>query len=82
MANVKLFGIHSMKVKNNSLTIEARNIEELLLKLSSLEPSLTLEELKRSLIFVNHKNITQLNMFKTKIDSSDNISILSPVAGG
>ena len=82
MANVRLFGIHSIKVGNNSLIIDAKNIEELLLKLAKLESSLTLKELKGSLIFVNNKNITQLNMFKTKIDSSDNISILSPTAGG
>ena len=82
MANVRLFGIHSIKVGNNSLIIDAKNIEELLLKLAKLGSNLTLKELKGSLIFVNNKNIAQLNMFKTKIDSSDNISILSPTAGG
>lgn len=82
MAIVKLFGIHSTKVKNSDLVIDAKNIEELLLKLTELEPSLTLGELKRSIIFINNRNITKLNIFKTKIDHDDNISILSPVAGG
>lgn len=82
MAFVKLFGIYSMKSVNNSLIIDAKNLEELLLKLIQLEPNLTLEELKRSLVFVNNKSINQLNMFKTKLNSSDNVSILSSSAGG
>ncbi|CCQ92988.1 putative sulfur carrier protein AF_0552 [[Clostridium] ultunense Esp] len=82
MAKVKLFGIYSIKVGKNELIIKAKNIEELLIKLSEIEPNLTMEELKRSLIFVNNRNITELSMFKTKIDHNDNISILSPIAGG
>lgn len=82
MAKVKLYGIYSTKVENNQLIIEAKNIEELLLKLSQLEPNLNIKELRRSIIFVNNKNITELSMFKTKIEHNDNISILSPIAGG
>jgi molybdopterin converting factor small subunit len=82
MAKVKLFGIYSTKVEKDNLIIEAKNIEELLTKLTELEPKLGLKELKRSLIFVNNRNITELDMFKTKINHEDSISILSPVAGG
>jgi molybdopterin converting factor small subunit len=82
MAKVKLFGIYSTKVEKDNLIIDAKNIGELLIKLTELEPKLSLKELKRSLIFVNNRNITELNMFKTKINHEDSISILSPVAGG
>jgi len=82
MAKVKLFGIYSIKALKDEYIVEADNVEEVLLKLSEIEPSLALRELKKSLIFVNGKNITQLNMFRTRVDSKDNISILSPIAGG
>ncbi|SDW16470.1 MoaD/ThiS family protein [Tepidimicrobium xylanilyticum] len=82
MAKIKLFGILSTKVALDELIIEADNIEELLIKLSVMESNLNMEELKRSLIFVNNKNIIELNMFKTKIGPNDNVSILSPIAGG
>lgn len=81
MAKIKLFGILSTKVALDELIIEADNIEELLIKLSVMESNLNMEELKRSLIFVNNKNIIELNMFKTKIGLNDNVSILSPIAG-
>lgn len=82
MAKVMLFGIYSIKAGKDQLIIEAKNVEELLVKLSQIESNLTMEELKRSLIFINNRNITELSMFKTKIDHNDNISILSPIAGG
>ncbi|NLY77695.1 MAG: MoaD/ThiS family protein [Tissierellia bacterium] len=82
MAKVRLFGIYSIKVARDEFIIEAENIEEVLQKLNVMEPSLTMGLLKRSLIFVNNKNITELNMFKTKVGPNDKISILSPIAGG
>jgi len=82
MAKVKLFGIYSLEVNKDELIIEADTIEAILLKLSSIEPNLTIKRLKGSLIFVNDKNISELNMFKTKVKPDDNISILSPIAGG
>ncbi len=82
MAKVKLFGIYSIKVAKDEYVIEADNVEELLLKLSVMEPNLTMRMLRRSLIFVNDKSITDLNMFKTQVGPNDNISILSPIAGG
>lgn len=82
MAKVKLFGIYSIKVAKDEYVIEADNVEELLLKLSVMEPNLTMRMLRRSLVFVNGKNITDLNMFKTQVGPDDNISILSPIAGG
>ena len=82
MAKGRLFGIYSIKVARDEFIIEAENIEEVLQKLNVMEPSLTMGLLKRSLIFVNNKNITELNMFKTKVGPNDKISILSPIAGG
>ena len=75
MAIVNLYGIHSLKTEKQCIIVEAKNIEKLLLEL-------TISELKRSLIFVNNKEIKHLNMFKTKISSEDKISILSLIAGG
>ncbi len=83
MAKVRLFGIYSLKeATQDEYDIEADDIEEVLLKLSKMEPNLNTGELKKSLIFVNGKSITELNMYRTKVNSGDNISILSPIAGG
>lgn len=82
MAIVNLYGIHSLKTEKECIIVEAKNIEKLLLELTMLETELTISELKRSLIFVNNKEIKHLNMFKTKISSEDKISILSLIAGG
>lgn len=82
MAKVRLFGIYNLKATQDEYDIEADDIEEVLLKLSKMEPNLNTGELKKSLIFVNGKSITELNMYRTKVNSGDNISILSPIAGG
>lgn len=64
------------------MILTAETVEGLLKEIAAQYESLTLEELKSSIIFVNGKDIRDLKLFKTKLTEKDQVLIFSPMAGG
>lgn len=64
------------------MILTAETVEGLLKEIAAQYESLTLEELKSSIIFVNGKDIRDLKLFKTRLTENDQVLIFSPMAGG
>lgn len=82
MTEVTLMGLLRLSCGKNILTVEARTVGELVIAVNSQCPELSVKELKRSVIFVGDKNITNLKMFRTRLKDNDKVIIMSPVSGG
>ncbi len=61
---------------------EGNTIKEILTDISRKNPDLTVKDLKRKIIFLNGVDITELKIFRTKVEKGDEITIMSPVSGG
>ncbi|MCX7884539.1 MAG: MoaD family protein [Caloramator sp.] len=81
MVRVRYFGLLRLDIKRSFDEIEAENVE-FLIKIISSKYNIDVDEIKNTIIFVNGKNINQLNGFRTKLYDCDEVQIFSPVAGG
>lgn len=61
---------------------EASSIKGLLKEMENQIEGMTYNELKQNVIFVNGKNITELKMYRTKLNCGDEVLFMSPVSGG
>jgi molybdopterin converting factor small subunit len=82
MIKVKFFGVLRLDLKTTETEIEAKTLKELYEKLSKNYEQLNPKTLKNYITFVNGINSAKLKMQKTKLNPSDEVVIISPVAGG
>lgn len=82
MVKVKLLGVLRIQLKKSYIEIEATTINEVLDYIHKTSDDVTIKELKKSVIFVNGKNIIELNMFRTKLMNNDEVILMAPVCGG
>lgn len=80
--NARFFGEARLKLQVASEVFDAANIKELLVAVEAKFGILTAKELKDFLIFVNNVPITNLKMFRTKLNDDDEVMFLSPASGG
>lgn len=81
MVTVKFFGSARVKFKVKEIQIEALTIKELMSQVA-LQFNVNAKDIKQYLIYVNEVNITQLNLYRTKLNDGDIIYLLSPASGG
>ncbi|TAH63041.1 MAG: MoaD/ThiS family protein [Gottschalkiaceae bacterium] len=82
MIKIKFFGILRLKVEISSIEIESDRIDKLLNKIADIFKEITLDDLKKCIIYVNDTDISELKLYKTKLKDGDEIQIFSPAAGG
>ena len=82
MITVRFFGMVRLQTKIASISAEANDINELLKEICNKISDVKIETLKNSVIYVNGKNIINMNLFKTKLNKNDEVQILSPISGG
>lgn len=82
MVSVRFLGLIRLKIKLSTIQLTAKRLDELLLKINEQFNELNIEDLKKSVILVNGKNIIHLKVFKTKLSDGDQVEIMSPVGGG
>lgn len=82
MIKVKFFGILRLKVEISSMEVESDRIDKLLNKIANTYKEITLDDLKKCIIYVNSTDISELKLYKTKLKEGDEIQVFSPAAGG
>lgn len=82
MVKVRFFGIVRLKTQKSSIEIQANRIDDLLYKIANTCKEITLDDLKKCIIYVNGIDISKLKLYKTKLKEEDEVHILSPAAGG
>lgn len=78
MIYVRLYGLLRLDSGIRELTLEAKNIRELLEALAAASPCLSRERLRSCVILRNGKPLGK----HAALQEGDRIMILSPVAGG
>lgn len=84
MIKVIFYGLARIKtgVKEVTLDKDIKNMKECLYALSEKLENFSYNELKKYVLFVNGKNITDLKMYRTKLKNGDIVQFMSPVSGG
>lgn len=82
MVRVRFFGIVRLKIEKSLIEIEADRIDELLRKIANTFKGITLNDLRKCIVYVNGTDISKLKLYKTELKEDDEIHILSPAAGG
>ncbi len=81
MIKVRFFGMLRLALKVSSVEVEAESIKKLLEELQKMY-NIDSELLKGTVIFVNDKNMNELQGYKTRLTAGDTVMFLSPVSGG
>lgn len=82
MINVKFFGVLRLDLKSQGIKIEAKDVRELLKKISIEYKNISYKYLSNSIIFVNGIDIINLKGLKTSLKAGDEVEFFSPVSGG
>ena len=82
MITVRVFGVTRLLIKVNKIEIDASTVADVLKRIDKLYESITINELRSCVIFVNGTNIVYLKRFSTKLKDGDEVQIFSPVGGG
>ncbi|MBQ1281418.1 MAG: MoaD/ThiS family protein [Oscillospiraceae bacterium] len=78
MIKVKLFGLLRLNSGLKEAEIEAADVKTAFQALTALAPQLSVKELSRCVVFINGKQGSK----RSKLKDGDEVTILSPVAGG
>ncbi len=82
MINIKFYGLIREQLKIKEMQSEAHNLNELFLEISEKTGLMTAKELKKSIIFIDKKPLTEFGGFRTKLNQDCEIALLSPASGG
>ena len=80
MIKVKIFGIENCS--NETILVQAINIEELMVKISGDYDAVHIDMLRRCAVIVNNEYIMNEDRVKTELKDGDDVLILTPIIGG
>lgn len=80
--NVKFYGMIRLNSRISEISLEAKNIEELILLIDKKIDQLHAIDLKNCIIVVNGVNMCKLKRLKTPLEKGDEVIFLSPASGG
>jgi len=80
MIQAKVFGIENCS--NETILLEATNIEELMAKISKKFDTVLIDRLRSCAVIVNNEYVMELDRMQMKLKDGDDVLILSPIIGG
>ncbi|HZK85000.1 MAG TPA: MoaD/ThiS family protein [Desulfosporosinus sp.] len=80
MIQAKVFGVENCS--NETILLEATNIEELMDKISKKFDTVLIDRLRSCAVIVNNEYVMELDRIKMKLKDGDDVLILSPIIGG
>ena len=78
MIKVKLFGLLRLNTGLKDVEVAAADMKHVFQSLTELAPQLNIKELSRCVVFINGKQGNK----RSKLKDGDEVTLLSPVAGG
>ena len=82
MVHVKFFALLRSNHRVSELSVEASDMKELTDEILLKVPSLSKEELKQAVIFINNKKVMHEKRFNEKLEDGDVVVFTNFVGGG
>lgn len=81
MVTVSFFGAARLDFDTKEIILDAKDIASVVQQICQ-KFNITKKKARQYLYFVNEQNITELKMWRTKLNKGDKIMLLSPASGG
>lgn len=82
MITVKLFGMFRIESNKGELQLNAGTVRQVLKDIEKCCPSLSQQQLKQAIMFVNKQQISGGRRFLVRLKDGDELVLLSPMCGG
>ena len=82
MITVKFFGLVRIEANKSQLLVKAGTIRQVLNEVRQSCPSLSEQQLKQAVMFVNKQQMNGNRRFSVELKDGDELVLLSPMCGG